>query len=182
MRCVSMAFLFNKVTTHETRHWRDREWRGAASSALTTQRANLVWVWWSSGDLRRSLLSRCTASSRACGGFLSLMLSRRSGQFFLWHLESSHLNFDLLFECMFISNWKAELDCNSKELICSKYFGKDIGTFSKGFGFVLMGNLPKLICFHSFCFAETAESLHVPPHPNTLFLINLLNLTDIARN
>lgn len=35
-------------------------------------------------------------------GFLSLMLSRRSGQFLLWNLESFPLNFDLLFECMFI--------------------------------------------------------------------------------
>lgn len=63
MRCASVAFVFNRVTKHETRHWGYREWHGAASSALTTQkskfRVNVV-------ELRRSLLSQCTVSSRTC--------------------------------------------------------------------------------------------------------------------
>lgn len=46
-----------------------------------------------------------------------------------------------------------------------------------------MGNLPKLIYFRSFWFAETAKSFLTPPCPNPLFLINLfLNLTDIDGN
>lgn len=100
---------------------------------------------------------------KAQGAFLSLMLSMRSGHLILLDLEGSHLNFDLLFEYMFIYIWKAEVDCNSKELISSKYFGKDIW-FCFNRKFAQINLLPQFL----FCWSSKEFSHPSPPKSSLL--------------